>query len=150
MNLIQRVENWGDHHHPKWLDILRIALGLFLCFKGIEYANNMSQLMTLMSNRVPFSDFMIIILVHYVLFAHLFGGFLLIVGLLTRIACIIQIPILLGAIIFVNATNLLNQFSELTLSILVLLLLIYFLVVGSGPWSLDAAINRESQSKQTA
>lgn len=150
MNLIQRVENWGDHHHPKWLDILRIALGLFLCFKGIEYANNMSQLMTLMSNRVPFSDFMTIILVHYVLFAHLFGGFLLIVGLLTRIACIIQIPILLGAIIFVNATNLLNQFSELTLSILVLLLLIYFLVVGSGPWSLDAAINRESQSKQTA
>src|SRR5690349_13477140 len=116
MNLIQRVEYWGDHHHPKWLDILRIALGLFLCFKGIEYANNMSQLMTLMSNRVPFSDFMTIILVHYVLFAHLFGGFLLIVGLLTRIACIIQIPILLGAIIFVNSTNLLNQFSELTLS----------------------------------
>src|SRR2546423_9091908 len=102
MNYIQRVEHWGDTHHSKWMDILRIALGLFLGFKGIEFANNMSSLMTLMTNWVPFGGFMLIIVAHYILFAHLLGGFLLVLGLLTRFACIIQIPILLGAIIFIH------------------------------------------------
>ena len=142
MNLLQRVGSWGDAHHPKWLDILRIFLGLFLCIKGIEFADNMTRFTNMMSSRVPFSSFLILVLVHYVLFAHLMGGFLLILGLLTRFACLIQIPILLGAIIFINSTDMLGQFSELFLSILILIMLIYFLVIGSGPWSLDAVIDR--------
>jgi len=137
MNLIQRVGHWGDLHHPKWLDILRIVLGLFLLLKGIEFANNMARLQSLMAARAPFSDLMLIIVSHYILFAHLMGGFLLMTGMLTRFACLIQIPILLGAIIFINLTNIFGQFSELFLSIIVLLLLVYFLIIGSGRWSLD-------------
>jgi putative oxidoreductase len=53
---------------------------------------------------------------------------------------------MMGAIIFVNAF-MMRPFSELFLSILILLLLIYFLVVGSGPWSLDFLINREAEKK---
>ena len=61
---------------------------------------------------------------------------MLVLGMLTRFACLIQIPILLGAIIFVNSSEGLWQpFSELWLSILVLLLLFYFLIIGNGPWS---------------
>jgi uncharacterized membrane protein YphA (DoxX/SURF4 family) len=146
MNYIQRVEHWGDTHHSRWMDILRIALGLFLCFKGIEFANNMSSLMNLMTNWVPFGGFMLIIVAHYILFAHLLGGFLLVLGLLTRFACLIQIPILLGAIIFVHPTSsdMFGQFSQLSLSVLVLLLLIYFLITGSGPWSLDWNMAKEN------
>ena len=65
-------------------------------------------------------------------------------GLLTRLACLIQIPVLIGAIIFVN-TSMLQPFSELVLSILILILLIYFLVIGSGPWSLDRVINESTK-----
>ncbi|HMH34800.1 MAG TPA: DoxX family membrane protein, partial [Puia sp.] len=77
---------------------------------------------------------------NYIAFSHLLGGFLLILGLLTRFACLLQIPILLGAIIFINSSgDVLKPFSELALSILVLLLLIYFLIVGNGPWSFKLA-----------
>lgn len=136
MNLLQRVENWGDHHHPKWLDIIRIALGVFLLIKGIEFLNNMSTVMDLMTSQVPFNSFILILLGHYIVFAHIVGGFLLILGILTRFACLIQIPILLGAIIFINSGNIMQPYSELIISILVLILLIYFLIVGNGPWSL--------------
>src|SRR2546423_5536775 len=99
MNAIQRLEFWGEAHHPLWADIIRIALGIFLCYKGVEFANNMNLVMNLMANRVPFSSFMIILLGHYIVFVHILGGFLLALGMLTRFACLIQIPILLGAII---------------------------------------------------
>lgn len=138
MNYIQRVEHWGDTHHPQWVDFARIALGLFLLWKGVEFADDMNKLMGMMNN-LPFGNFMMIILGHYVLFAHILGGVLLATGLLTRFACIIQIPVLLVAIFL----NIFNQFSELSLSILTLFLLVYFLVVGGGRWSLDWYINKE-------
>ncbi len=139
MNLFQRVEDWGNHHHPKWLDLIRIALGVFLCYKGIQFLQNTSGLIGMMQNRAPFGDFALLLLAHYVLFAHILGGILLTLGIFTRFACIIQIPVLLGAIIFVNtAKDQLRPYGgdELFLSILVLLLLIYFLIVGNGPWAL--------------
>jgi Predicted membrane protein len=138
MNLLQRLEFWGDRHHPKWLDILRIALGIFLCFKGIQFAENITAMQNLMTGNVPFSSFMIILVGHYIVFAHIMGGFMLALGMLTRFACLIQIPIVIGAIIFINTSpGMFRPFSELVLSIVILGLLIYFMIIGSGPWSFD-------------
>lgn len=134
MNLLQKMEYWGDRHHPKWLDIIRIVLGIFLLYKGIDFLRNTSTLVSLMSNRSPFGAFTLILLGHYVTFAHIMGGFFLTIGMFTRAACLIQIPILVGAIIFVNTSgDVFKPYSELFLSILILLLLIYFLIVGNGP-----------------
>ena len=137
MNLFQRLENWGDTHHPKWLDIIRIALGIFLCYKGIDFLIHMSALVTMMKlKNAGFGSFAYILAGQYVVFAHIVGGILLILGLFTRFACIIQIPILLGAVIFIHSNqDMLRPYSELFISILVLVLLIYFLIVGDGPWS---------------
>ena len=136
MNTIDRIVHWGDTHHPKWVDLVRIALGIFLCYKGVEFIQDMSNVVNLLSSKFTFGSFSLLLLGHYIVFAHILGGALLVLGMLTRFACLIQIPVLLGAIIFVNASEGLWQpFSELWLSILVLLLLIYFLVVGNGPWS---------------
>ncbi|MDQ6609162.1 MAG: DoxX family membrane protein [Bacteroidota bacterium] len=145
MNYLQRMEHWGDTHHPKYLDILRIVLGMFLCFKGIEFARNTNLLNELMSRQVPFSSFLIILIGHYIVFVHIMGGFLLALGLLTRFACLIQIPILIGAIVFVNS-DIARYFSIIFLSISVLVLLIYFTIIGGGPWSLDHVF--EKQEKQ--
>ena len=146
MNIIQRLELWGDSHHPKWVDIVRIALGVFLCYKGIEFLGNMSVMLNLMKNNMSFGSFTITMLGNYIAFAHLLGGFLLILGLLTRFACLLQIPILIGAIIFINSSgDILKPFSELIISILVLLLLIYFLIVGNGPWSFRLSAEQENK-----
>jgi len=138
MDLLHRLEFWGDRHHPKWMDIIRIALGIFLVYKAIDFLYNMSDLMDLMSYQTSFGSFTYILAGHYVVFAHLLGGILLIFGILTRFACIIQIPVLLGAIFFVSTNGeMLKPYSELFLSITVLLLLIYFLIAGNGPLSVN-------------
>jgi putative oxidoreductase len=138
MNILQRFEFWGDSHHPKWLDIIRILLGIYLAYRGIDYLQHMSALIDLMTYQSPFGSFMIMLLGHYVCFAHIVGGILMALGLFTRLACLIQIPILLGAIIFINSSgHMFAPYSEMPLSIIVLLLLVYFLVVGNGPWALN-------------
>lgn len=142
MNYVERVEHWGDTHHPKWLDFVRIALGLFLLLKGIDFADNMNKLMNLMSS-LPFGNFMMIMVAHYVLFAHMLGGVLLATGLLTRFACVIQLPVLLVAIF----SNITSQFSELSVAVLILLLLVYFMIIGGGRWSLDWYVNKEYERR---
>ena len=99
--------------------------------------------MNLMNNRVPFNGLMLIMLAHYVIFAHIMGGFLIAMGMLTRFASILQIPVLIGAIIFINfSPEVWKPFSETILSIAVLLALIYFMVAGGGKWSFDYYLDR--------
>ncbi len=130
MNLVQRVEHWGDTHHPQWLDIIRIALGVFLCFKGADCLMNMSNLLGPIATRWSFGSFSMMLMSNYIAFAQILGGILLVLGVLTRFACVINIPILLGAVFFIN-TSLYRPY-EMLLSVIVLLLLICFLVVGNG------------------
>lgn len=142
MNNIQRLEHWGEAHHPKYLDIIRIALGIFFVLKGIEFGQNSSSLSALVSHDLPFSGFMVLILTHYIIFAHVAGGFLLATGLLTRVACIAQMPVLVGAMIL-GSWDVMDHLSGLMLNLLLLAMVVWFFVIGSGPWSLDAALDRE-------
>jgi uncharacterized membrane protein YphA (DoxX/SURF4 family) len=71
------------------------------------------------------------------------GGTFIILGLLTRISAWAQIPILIGAIIFINLNSHLSQgFSELFLSFLVLVLSAWFAWVGGGKFSMDHYVKR--------
>ena len=137
MDFLHRVEHWGDPHHPRWVDIVRIALGVFLCIKGIQFPGQASAVMQKMPSFLSSDYFFLSMLQYYVLFAHLLGGIFLIGGVFVRFACLIQIPILIGAIIFINTSiNSWSPFSELSISIVVLLLLFYFMIVGNGRLSL--------------
>ena len=134
MNRIERIEHWGDTHHPRWVDIVRIGLGIFLIYKGIDFLRNMGVVNDLISNNISYGAFFTIMLGHYIVFAHILGGIFLALGAFTRFACLIQIPILIGAIIFVNfSQDVLRPYSSLVISVLVLLLLVYFLIAGNGP-----------------
>lgn len=146
MTVIQKIEHWGDLHHAKWLDIIRIVLGLLIFSKGIAIVSNTAVLQDLLlqNNVFGFSGMMASLAVHIIGFVHLVGGILITLGLLTRFAVVIQIPILLCAVFFVNISrgfSILN--SELWLSIIVLLLLVLFWVVGSGPFSVDHQMKRK-------
>ena len=146
MNYLQRLEYWGEAHHPKYMDIVRIAFGIFLCIKGIEFANNSAILTETMENKLVVNPFLFSLMIQYVIFGHIIGGFLIAAGLLTRLACVLQIPILLGALIFVQ-WNVLQHFSEFFLALLTLVLLCYFTVIGSGPWSLDKVLFKNETEK---
>jgi uncharacterized membrane protein YphA (DoxX/SURF4 family) len=148
MNFLQRLEHWGDTHHPKWLSIVRIALGVFLFYKGIDFLMHMSELIGMMKST-SFGSFSYVLAGQYVVFAHILGGILLALGLFTRFACLIQIPILLGAVIFVNTNkDMLRPYSALIISIVVLLLLCYFLIIGSGPLSFKIPDEERKRSER--
>jgi uncharacterized membrane protein YphA (DoxX/SURF4 family) len=138
MNLVHKIENWGDAHHPKALDLIRIALGVFLLLKGVAFFENTTYLKHLIDdqNIIDLSPYVLVVLVYYVTFAHLVGGVLIALGILTRLASIIQIPIVLGAVfltgIFQEPIN-----TMAWPSVTALILLVVFTVLGSGPISLD-------------
>jgi uncharacterized membrane protein YphA (DoxX/SURF4 family) len=138
MKLISNIENWGNKHHPKLLDLIRILLGVFLIFKGILFYEDMTILRDLIveAKLIDLSPDAITALLYYVTYAHLVGGTLIFLGLITRLASLIQIPIVLAAVFLVNIPNRAVN-SELWLSIMILALLLLFVIIGSGPLSLD-------------
>jgi putative oxidoreductase len=142
MNITQKIKYWGDLHHPKILDIIRILLGLFLIGKGYIFLNNSGYLRYLIiENRaIQQSPEIISALIDYVTYIHLVGGFLIFLGLFTRLWALLNLPIVFGAVFFVNITSPFVN-SELWLSILVLALLFLFVVIGSGPLSLDRLLS---------
>lgn len=145
MTVIQKIEHWGDVHHAKWLDVIRIVLGILIFSKGIAIVSNTNSLqdMLLQNNTFGFSGMMWSLAIHIIGFVHLVGGLFITIGLLTRFSAVIQIPILLCAVFFVNLAqgfSFLN--NELWLSIMVLLLLVLFWIVGSGPYSVDQAMKK--------
>jgi uncharacterized membrane protein YphA (DoxX/SURF4 family) len=145
MNVVQRVEHWGDAHHAKWLDIVRIVLGLIIFSKGIALISDTGYLQDLLfrNSIFGFSSVMASVALHIVAFAHLVGGILITIGLVTRFAVVIQIPILICAVFFVNVANGFSALnSELWLSVIVLSLLVLFWVVGSGPFSVDQQLKK--------
>ncbi|MGZ3755705.1 MAG: DoxX family protein [Mucilaginibacter sp.] len=138
MSVIHRIEYWGDHHHPKILDIIRMMLGVLLIIKGYTFMSNAAYLRDLIIENKSLSQSpdMITAILYYVTYVHLVGGTLIFLGLFTRLSSIFQLPILLGAIFFINDTLAFVN-SELWLSILTLGLVVLFAVLGSGPLSLD-------------
>ncbi len=141
MNYVHRIESWAESHQAKWLALLRVTLGLIIFFKGLFFVMNTAELQTMIANSA--SDLYAVLLVHLVASAHLVGGVLITLGLITRVAVLFQIPILMGAIIFVNSSKgFYSMGSELGLSILVLALLLFFLVFGSGRYSVDEVMRK--------
>lgn len=147
MYLLEKIDAWSERHHPRWLDILRILLGMILLAKGLYFISHTQEIVSML--QYTSVAFVSIVIAHYVAVAHLVGGVLIIAGLLTRVAVLFQIPILVGAFIFVHLpSGVLTISSEIELSILVLFLLLFFLVEGSGPWSVDHYIATHDEAEQ--
>ncbi|MBT1705476.1 DoxX family protein [Chryseosolibacter indicus] len=146
MSVFTDVERWGNNHRPGFLDIFRIALGLFITYKGMYFIAHMGELeMTTSGINLWFAG---AALAHYIIFAHLLGGPLIVLGLFTRIVSLIQLPILVGAVIMVNYPKgflSLGRYMELEISLIVLLGLIVLMIFGAGYYSIDAKRRKEIQ-----
>ncbi|TXG39681.1 DoxX family protein [Seonamhaeicola maritimus] len=133
MGTIKVLNKWANRHSYLPLDILRVALGVFLFIKGIDFMGNSAMLAELFKPIQNMAGGMIMI--HYVAPAHFIGGLLIATGLLTRWAILAQLPILIGAI----AINFVGDMhtTNLILAIITILICGFFLVYGSGKHSLD-------------
>jgi putative oxidoreductase len=137
MRIVEKIKFWGNHHQPKWLGFFRIALGLVLIWKGIEFILNLDVLATFLRDS-GLTDKLgasvsITLLAHLIIALHLIGGVCITLGIRTRLFCLLNLPVLIGAVFFVNLRqNVLKPYSELWISIFVLLAIICFLIEGNG------------------
>lgn len=138
MKTISKIQEWGNTHHPAWFDFFRIALGLVLMCKGIQFALNLDAFSEMMAvSKLP-ASFAISLVAHLVILTHIIGGLMIVLGTGTRLACLVLIPILLVAIFYVNLPeNVVKPYSELWLSVSVLVALVFFMVEGDGRISVD-------------
>ena len=136
MDTVHQIEAWSARHNPKWLVLLRAGLGLCLFIKGIQFIYNSILLNQIFAGSSFLNNFSWTgTIIPYI---HILGGILIVAGLFTRLACVIQIPILLGAVLFVNMKEgFFSGGTDLPFSIIILLFLIFFMVEGGGYFSLD-------------
>jgi len=128
------------------LTILRFLVGAILIWKGISFIREISGLKSLIEQTgvgvfTQNSGTLAVVVTTLTLLC----GFFITVGLFTRLSAIIQIPILLVALILVPANSVERSGFELVLSIVVLVLLVLFVLKGSGPLSADEYFRRGAE-----
>ena len=129
------------------LDVIRIYLGVGLMVRGALFIGNPDVLIDFL--RRTHMWFVPLAAAQYVVAAHLCGGILLALGLGTRLAAAVQIPPLLGAVLFVHiGEGLLTAGQSLEFAALVLAMLSVFSVFGAGRVSLDAWITKRNLETQ--
>jgi putative oxidoreductase len=146
MKTFEKIKLWGNHHNPKWLVIFRVALGLILIWKGIAFIFNLDVLATFLretgiTDMISASVF-ITLIADLIIALHLIGGVCIALGLRTRLFCLFNLPVLVGAVFFLYLKdNLLKPYAELWLSIPVLLLLIVFAIEGNGRLAVEQDVD---------
>lgn len=139
MKVSTALKKNNSGYQPKWLTIPRIVLGLILFWKGISFIQDSSELEAMVSQTgVSMFDSNAQAIAFIITYINLLGGLFIATGLFTRWASLLQIPILIGAIIFVNSKAGMSFSNyELILSIIVLILLVVYVIRGSGALSAD-------------
>lgn len=134
MEAVKNLNKWANAHTNFPLDLLRVALGIFLIVMGGVFITNKHYLHEIILNSMQnFGSEMLMI--HYIASAHMVGGIMIAFGLLTRWAIVAQLPILIGAV----AVNFLGPFSmpNFVLASVSLLVCVFFLFYGGGKHSAD-------------
>jgi putative oxidoreductase len=144
--MILELRYWIEKNRDLVWDVLRIYLGIALVLKGLAYLAAPKELYAVMAAQdVPFAS---TALAEYVAATHVAGGLALAFGLMTRVAALIQLPNVLGAIVFVHLKDgLFKPAQSLELDSLVAFLLVLFAAGGAGRLSVDWSFERHEVSK---
>lgn len=137
-NRIPALVQWIKTHENDFFDFVRIYLGIGLFVKAIYFMLHRDYLFALMQDAGTLW-FAPAVVIHYVIPAHLIGGFLLTIGLLTRLAALAQIPILVGAVFYIHLPKMVSMEprQNLEFSALVLFLIVLIFLRGAGRYSVD-------------
>jgi uncharacterized membrane protein YphA (DoxX/SURF4 family) len=139
MKDVKQLNHWIKTHGDLALDLIRIYLGVGLFIKAIYFMSHQDFLLNLM-DTADSSWFAPAILIHYLILAHFCGGICLAVGLLTRVAAALQLPILFSALFYVHMPRMVASMEarqSAEFAGLVLFLLILISIYGAGRLSVD-------------
>jgi putative oxidoreductase len=132
---------WIEKNRDLVWDALRMYLGLALFVKGVAFLATPPALVALMAaHGVPFASRA---LAEYVGATHVIGGLALAFGIFTRLAALLQLPNVVGALVFVHlGSGLFSPAQSLELDALVAVILVLFAAGGAGRLSVDWSFER--------
>jgi len=144
MSKIQPCKAWLRAHEDLFLDLVRIYLGCGLFVKAFYFMNH-RDLLNQMIGDSDISWFGAGLMGQYIILAHMFGGAMLALGFLTRLAAFAQLPVLLGAIfaLYLPRYATVEPRQYLEYAGLVAFLLALFTVFGAGRFSVDYLMVRK-------
>ncbi len=132
MKTFTNTLQWLEDNNGLAYSFIRIFLGTALFIRGWTMISDPAIITTLAGEDKTYWWF------SYITISHLAGGFLLAIGFFTRLASLIQIPVLVGAVVLIHLKQgLLSVGQSLELSVLVLVLLLIYFVFGAGKLSVD-------------
>lgn len=137
--LIKNLNKWANARTNILVDLLRIGIGVFFFFKGIQFAEQTDAIVQLIHPKD--ANIATMFIANYVVMAHFAGGLLIVFGLLTRLSCLVQLPIVLGAVL-INFFGTMDA-GNLTQALLALTFTLFFLIYGSGKHSVDYSLKLE-------
>ncbi len=126
-------QDWVQTHRDSFFDFIRMYLGVGLLVKGVFFLMHPDQL------AVPDGNALMASVAQAVPYVHIVGGLLLALGLFTRLAALVQIPLLLGAALLVHLPGMSEMKSRegFEFSMLVMFLLVLVFFRGAGEFSLS-------------
>jgi uncharacterized membrane protein YphA (DoxX/SURF4 family) len=147
MDKITNALKWLDDNQNLGYSLIRFFIGTALFVRGWVFFSDPATVTELAREESLFMWF------SYVTFGHLIGGMLMMVGFKTRLAALLQVPILAGAVFIVNAgVELASVNQSMELAVMVLVMLIVYSLFGSGSFSLDKYLDdkkvADSQSQE--
>lgn len=121
--------------------LFRIILVFTLFIKGINFVSNQEFLERLISNTVLLKNLSFLKIV--IPFIHILGGFLILIGVYSRLMILIQLPIIIAAIVFLLISGGMSYYREIVFAFIILILLMSYLKFGDGFYSWKNLINNE-------
>ncbi len=134
--IITRWNRWANAHSNIFTVSLRILFGAFIFIKGVMFLDQTEHLYNIF--KTVSGEGTYFVLVHYVALAHLCGGVFIMMGLITRFAALVQIPILIGAVT-INFIGVMD-ISNLVQSVVAFFACVFFVFYGSGRRSVDKGL----------
>jgi uncharacterized membrane protein YphA (DoxX/SURF4 family) len=133
MSQMNKFFAWFEDHREIAYGLIRIYLGVALFVRGWLFMSDPSALTKLAGAHQVYWWY------SYIVGAHLVGGFLLAIGYFTRLAALLQIPVLFGAVVLIHLEQgLMTVGQSLELATLILFLLVIYFFFGAGPLSVDS------------
>lgn len=145
MKNMKEIVNWIDQRRDWCFDLMRIYLGIGLLVKGIYFLWQPDYVASLVMVAGNYSAWNTLV-VHYVAMAHIAGGLLMAIGMVSRVGAAIQLPVLFGAVFLIHLKEgLFAKDQSLEFSALVLFLLCLVTAYGSGTLSIDYYLDKKRQ-----
>lgn len=129
-------------NQPTLYSFLRIVTGLIILLRAFIFIFVTANLQSIIKTDLTVFAENSSALSTIISILNIAGGLFILVGFVTRISAIIQIPILFVAVFIINIKHIGSNMPEFILSLVTLLLLFVIVYKGSGPFSADEYFRR--------